>query len=187
MTISQWFSTLFTMTLESKLTVLCPLEENDVPLLTKWLLDPQIKQWLQLSEDPPEYCNEEAVGQRFHAMKASPCIELWRIDTRQGRPIGQIEIVDIRPLHGRAEMHMLIGECELQGQGYGTDALRRTLRHAFESLNLHRIHCIVDADNSRAIRCYEKAGFAREGLLRQHRLRFGKTVDMLAMGVLRSL
>lgn len=173
------------MMLESELTLLRPLEEADVPLLARWLLDPHIKQWLQLSEDPPVYCNEQSVRERFHAMKASPSIELWRIETREGRPIGQIEIVDIRTLHGRAEMHMCIGETDLHSRGYGTDALRRLLRHAFESLKLRRVHCIVDADNSRAIRCYEKAGFMREGLLRQHRLRHGIAVDMLAMGILR--
>jgi len=173
------------MILQSDLTVLRSLEERDVPLLARWLLNPQNKQWLQLSEDPMEYCNEASVRERFRAMKDNRNIELWRIETKQGQPIGQIEIVDIRELHKRAEMHMCIGETMLQGKGLGSDALRRLITHAFETLKLRRIHCIVDADNGRAIRCYEKAGFEREGLLRQHRLRHGEPVDMLAMGVVR--
>jgi RimJ/RimL family protein N-acetyltransferase len=43
----------------------------------------------------------------------------------------------------------------------------------------------VDADNQRAIRCFEHCGFSREGLLREHRLRGGQPIDMIAMAVLR--
>lgn len=171
------------MILESNLTVLRPMEAGDVPLLAKWLLDPHNKQWLQLSEDPPEYCNLESVRERFERMKASESIEVWRVETREGRPIGQIEFVDIRPLHGRAEMHMCIGEHDKQSKGLGCDALKRLLRRAFEDLKLSRVFCTVDADNPRAIRCYEKAGFQREGLLRKHRRRHGKAIDMLIMGI----
>jgi RimJ/RimL family protein N-acetyltransferase len=42
----------------------------------------------------------------------------------------------------------------------------------------------VDRDNDRAIRCYEKCGFVREGVLRAHRLRFGQPIDMIVMGIL---
>jgi RimJ/RimL family protein N-acetyltransferase len=34
------------------------------------------------------------------------------------------------------------------------------------------------------IRLFEKCGFAREGLLRRHRLRHDQPVDMVVMGVL---
>jgi hypothetical protein len=44
---------------------------------------------------------------------------------------------------------------------------------------------IADADNARGIRCYEKCGFVREAVLRGHRLRYGRPLDMIAMGVLR--
>jgi RimJ/RimL family protein N-acetyltransferase len=50
---------------------------------------------------------------------------------------------------------------------------------------LRRVDLLTDADNERGLRCYEKCGFVREGLLRKRRLRFGQPVDMIVMSVLR--
>ncbi len=40
-------------------------------------------------------------------------------------------------------------------------------------------------DNLRAIPCFEKCGFVREGLLRAKRLRYGQPVGRVIMSVLR--
>jgi RimJ/RimL family protein N-acetyltransferase len=59
------------------------------------------------------------------------------------------------------------------------------LRYAFDELGLRRVQLYVDEDNLRAIRCYEKCGFGREGLLRSYRLREGKPVNEIVMAALR--
>ena len=41
------------------------------------------------------------------------------------------------------------------------------------------------ADNPRAIRAYEKAGFIKEGTLRQDEYHEGRFVDTVVMGILR--
>ena len=170
--------------LEGANLTLRPLTDGDVPLLAKWLFEPEVLRWLQLSEDPPELRTEEAVRERFERMQADPFTMTWRIDTKEGRPIGQIELVNIHPLQRRAEMHMAIGEKDTWGQGYAMPAVRRLLQYAFEDLGLRRVYLTPDADNARAIRAFEKCGFVREGLLREHRLRHGQPTDMLMMGVL---
>lgn len=164
--------------------VLAPLGGADVPLLASWLLDPRVKRWLQLSEDPPQYCTEEAVRQRFERMKADASNELWRIDTPDGRPIGQIELTAIHTLQKRAEIHLCIGEADARGKGYGSEAVRWLVRRAFNDLKLRRVWTFIDADNAPSLRCFEKAGFQREGLLRQHRTRYGEPIDMIVMGAL---
>ncbi|HZF59439.1 MAG TPA: GNAT family protein [Rubrobacter sp.] len=161
-----------------------PLVQGDVPLLTRWLFDPDVLHWLHLSEDPTELRAEEAVRERFERMQADPFTETWRIDSAEGKPVGQIELVDIHPLQRRAEMHLLVGEKNVWGRGYGSRAVRRLLGHAFEDLNLRRVFAMADEDNGRVIRLFERCGFAREGLLRRHRLRHGQPVDMVVMGVL---
>jgi ribosomal-protein-alanine N-acetyltransferase len=161
-----------------------PLAEEDVPLLTWWLFDPDVLHWLHLSEDPTELRTEDAVRERFERMQADPFTETWRIDSAEGRPVGQIELVDIHPLQRRAEMHLLVGEKDTWGRGYGLRAVRRLLRHAFEDVRLRRVFAMADEDNARVIRLFERCGFAREGLLRRHRLRHGQPVDMVVMGVL---
>ena len=59
------------------------------------------------------------------------------------------------------------------------------LRYAFQEMELRRVALEADEDNARGIRCYEKCGFVREGLLRAHRLRRGEPVNGVVMAVLR--
>lgn len=60
-----------------------------------------------------------------------------------------------------------IGE-RYAGQGFMVDALRLVVRHAFDTLRLHRIEAACIPDNARSVRVLEKAGFRREGLLRSY-------------------
>lgn len=171
--------------LQGEKTVLRRLADSDVPLLTRWFFDPDVLHWLQLSEDPPSLRTEEAVRERFERMQADPWTKVWRIDTHEGRPIGQIELVNIHPVHKRAEIHLLIGEKEFWSQGYGSDAISTLLGYSFGELGMRRIYLIPDRDNLRAIRSYEKCGFVQEGVLRAQRLRYGEPVDMVVMALLR--
>jgi len=53
-------------------------------------------------------------------------------------------------------------------QGLGTDAVRTLARHLFEGSGHHRVTIDPAADNDRAIRCYEKVGFRRVGVMRKY-------------------
>ena len=88
--------------------------------------------------------------------------------------------------HRNAELQIRIGERAAWGRGYGTDAVRLLVRHAFDDLDLHRVHLHVFATNDRAVRAYEKAGFQPEGRLRDGALIDGGYVDVLVMATLRS-
>jgi len=60
------------------------------------------------------------------------------------------------------------------------------VRHCFETLNLNRAYLRVYAENLRAKRSYEKAGFVEEGRLREAVYKHGKYDDVILMSVLRS-
>ena len=79
--------------------------------------------------------------------------------------IGDIELDQITWRSGDAELRVRIGEKNLWDRGYGTDAVTVLLKHGFNHLNLSRIYLKVYSDNLRAIRCYHKAGFKKEGRL----------------------
>jgi RimJ/RimL family protein N-acetyltransferase len=78
----------------------------------------------------------------------------------------------------------MIGEKEYWDQGYGTDAIETLLRYVFEELNMNRVYLIADERNTRAIHCYEKIGFRREGLLRQNRHKDGTYTNDVEMSLL---
>ena len=61
---------------------------------------------------------------------------------------------------------------------------RQLVEFAFRDLGLHRVWLQVFATNARALKAYEKAGFAREGRMREGVFVDGRFVDVVAMGIL---
>ena len=107
-------------------------------------------------------------------------------DKATDRLIGEIGLGGTCWNHGDTYVGIGIGERELWGKGYGTDAMRVILRYAFTELNLHRVSLDVFEYNPRGIRSYEKAGFKVEGRRRGTLNRDGRRWDEYFMGILRS-
>ena len=163
-----------------------PMQDDDVSLTFGWFNDREVLHWLHLSEDPPELMGSlEAHRERWERMRDDATQITWCIETTEGRPIGDIGLLAIHPTHHRAELGITIGVKEYWSRGYGSEAIQTLLRHAFDEMGLRRVQLITDEDNARGIRCYEKCGFVREGLLRAHRLRYDEPLNMVVMGVLR--
>jgi RimJ/RimL family protein N-acetyltransferase len=101
------------------------------------------------------------------------------------RVIGEIGLDEVDWVHGETFVGISIGERDLWGKGYGTDAMRIVLRYAFTELNLERVTLTVFEYNPRAMRSYEKAGFTVEGRLKKMLLRGGRRWDEFFMGILR--
>jgi RimJ/RimL family protein N-acetyltransferase len=160
-----------------------PVGEDDIALLLRWYSDAGVLYWLHASDRPP--VTEEDVRSRFGPEAPSERELRWMIEAADGRTIGIVRLVDIDREIGRAELTIAIGEKEYWGKGYGTEAMGLAVTHGFEELALRRVYLITDADNERGILSYQKCGFRREGLLRAHRTRYGKPLDMMIMGVLR--
>ncbi len=72
------------------------------------------------------------------------------------------------------------------GKGVGGALMRAGVDLADNWLNLTRLELEVYTDNEPAVRLYERFGFEREGLLRQHAYRDGRYVDSYVMARLRA-
>ena len=59
------------------------------------------------------------------------------------------------------------------------------LQIGFEQFNLEKVWLRVDADNTKAMKSYERAGFVGEGLMRKDRLRHGEFIDRYRFSMLR--
>jgi RimJ/RimL family protein N-acetyltransferase len=102
-----------------------------------------------------------------------------------GRLIGTCALSQLDSDNGSALYHITIGEKDAWGNGYGTEATRLMLDHAFGTLNLHRIGLTVFAFNERAIRSYLSCGFVVEGRAREAIWRDGRWWDEVSMSVLK--
>lgn len=98
-------------------------------------------------------------------------------------PIGLVSLWDRMIPHKAAELSIWIGR-DYRNAGMGTEALCLALRHAFSELKLHKVYLRVLEYNRRAIRLYEKCGFATEGILRGEMLVHGQWHDLRYMGIL---
>ena len=100
------------------------------------------------------------------------------------RMLGSVDIRDRDRTHHKAEYGIFIGEPDARGRGIGTAAAKLMLRYCFEEEKLHRVYLRAFADNLQAVRSYEKAGFVREGLLREDVCIDGEYRDIIWMAAL---
>jgi aminoglycoside 6'-N-acetyltransferase len=77
----------------------------------------------------------------------------------------------------------------LHGQGLGTEAVKRVVRHLIDDRGHHRITIDPSAGNTAAIRSYEKVGFRAVGVMRRYerpsgaeQWRDGLLMELLAEG-----
>lgn len=89
------------------------------------------------------------------------------VDAKTGDALGHVSLGNISQRDRSARLtRVLVGDSAQRGRGVCTQMLRAVLRIGFEELNLHRISLGVYTFNHGAIRCYLKAGFKKEGVLR---------------------
>jgi len=159
--------------------LLRPLDVTDAERFVKWLTDDEVVHFLPFFAPTSLKAEEEF-------LTSDPGSETrFCIDTFEGRHIGYCALRANRPMDRCSMLSLFIGERDVWGQGYGTDAAITLCTYGFAYQNLNRIWLECAAEHEAAIRCYEKVGFHREGFLRQHCYRHGRYWDMVAMGMLR--
>jgi len=162
------------------------VEREDIPLFVQWLNDPEVIENLSLYL-PISTADETRWFEKLADRPPEEKPLAIEVKTEQGwRLVGNSSFHNIEWPNRAAEIGIFIGDKSLWDQGYGTETVRLLLRHGFETLNLNRIFLRVHEPNTRAARAYEKAGFVREGCMRQAVFKDGRYQDVLLMSVLRS-
>jgi len=85
-----------------------------------------------------------------------------------GRVVGWIQWqAEDEPDYRHASIDLYLDPA-VHGRGLGTDAVRTLARHLFTDHGHHRLVIDPAADNTAAIRCYEKVGFRPVGIMRRY-------------------
>ena len=74
---------------------------------------------------------------------------------------------------------------EARGHGFGTEAQRALADHLFATTPFNRVEAMTDLENEVEQRSLEKAGFAREGVLRGSQYRAGAWHDLVVFARIR--
>ncbi len=158
-----------------------PISEAELGQTLAWANDPELRRLiLRVGEVSPE-----DQLRWFECLQTDHTRLVFAI-FRQGRHVGNTGFYHWDQAHGRAEFWVLLGHEPSRGQGLGSTTLKLMLGHGFGVLGLHKIFLHVGEENIPAQRLYEKFGFQRESLLREHYLIEGAWLNVVGMSLLRS-
>ena len=139
-----------------------PMSAGDLPLVKDWLARPHVAEWWG---DPDEQfglvsgdMNEPAMDQYIVSLNHAPlgylqCYRLTDWNTGFGP----------QP-EGTRGIDQMIGVPEMVGQGHGSGFIRTFIERLLAN-STPRVVVDPDPENARAIRAYEKAGFAKDKLV----------------------
>lgn len=148
----------------------------------RWYSDPEVARLTRYQDGP---MGNDEIERFFQVRALGPSSMAMAIFIRDGdRLIGSCAFSQVDGDNGSALFHITIGEHDAWGHGYGTEATRLMVEHAFSKLGLHRVTLSVFAFNERAISSYRKVGFVLEGRSREAIWRDGRWWDELHMSVL---
>ncbi len=166
--------------------VLRGLELHDAKELHKYVNDWEVRQYLGMFYPFSEIEEEEFVKNSWERRKNGTDFIFGICEKESGQLIGTIGLHKVDWKNRNAELGIAIWKKEYWGRGYGTDAIKTLLKYAFHELNLHRVYLRVYDFNKRALRCYEKAGFKKEGVMREAFWRNGEWHDTILMSILQN-
>jgi RimJ/RimL family protein N-acetyltransferase len=161
---------------------LSPIRPKDSASLFRWINDRELVVFN--AGFHPVHATEHAAWLRDIVTRSDTVVFAIR-QKRGDRLIGVCQLHSISAVHRSAELQIRIGEPRARGRGYGVEAVRLLVDFAFRDLNLHRVWLRVFRTNTRALKTYAAAGFAKEGVMRDAAFVNGRFVDVVAMGITR--
>lgn len=162
-------------------TILKGLTKDSASLIYEWVNREELRNLTGTLYPISEYEHEDWVRK----MATSNDTKLFLIcDKESNLPIGTIGLKNFNYTVRKADLFISIGDSNYLSGGYGTDAVKSLARFSFDHLNLHKIAVRVFESNARAIKCYEKVGFLKEGVLKDEHFSKGKYEDVVVMGLI---
>lgn len=146
---------------------LIPFTEADVDRLIGWIRSPEeLLLWTASSFGYP--LTREHLQQHLHdSAERGDRLIFKAVDSATGEAIGHVELGGIDPRHRSLRIGRVLLAPAARGRGLGAGMMRAALAHAFDVLRVHRVELGVFDVNPRAIACYERVGFRREGMRRE--------------------
>ena len=131
----------------------------------RWYADPEIAELLRHDLEPLTPIQSRGYFDTFILPSSArgTCFAIHERRTR--RLIGTTALTDrvSKPDGVSALFRIVIGEKDVWGQGYGTEATRLVANEAFDNMGLSEIRLEVFSHNARAISAYSRVGFEVTG------------------------
>ena len=166
------------------LVVLRRHRNENLRAFQSWYSDPEVARLTRYQSGP---LSADEIKRFFYGRIMGSDFLAMAIHVRESdRLVGTCAFSQLDGDNGSTLFHITIGERDAWGHGYGSEATELMVAHAFTRLALHRVALTVFEFNVRAIRTYEKCGFAVEGRARGAIFRDGRFWDEIHMSILAS-
>jgi [ribosomal protein S5]-alanine N-acetyltransferase len=159
------------------------LTAEDTPALLEIFSDPEVVRYTSLPVHETEADIQRLLDDIQRGFRDGSLFQ-WGIEI-EGRIIGTCTLARIDRAHQRAEVGFILGRA-FWGQRVMSRALPLLIAFAFDQLKLHRLEADADPRNTASIRILERAGFQREGLMRERYWAAGEWQDAVIYGLLAS-
>lgn len=160
------------------------LEKADLGAMVEWINDDEVTRLLYRGDRPAHL---DLLVEEWERERRDPVCAVFAVcDKQDDRFIGTTGLYGIQWIMRYAEFRVFLGDKACWNRGLGTECAKLMVAYGLEKLNLNKIWLGVNADNVGGVRAYEKAGFVREGVLRQEQYRDFRYYDVVRMSILRS-
>lgn len=142
------------------------LRQGDLPLLLEWLNRPHLREWWG-----PERTLDEVREKYLPRIAGEEAAQPY-IASLDDEPVGYIQSYRAGAVPGWYSddpgpgvwgIDQFLADGDRLGKGLGTEMVTQFIDLLFEDPTVTEIRLDPHPDNARAIRCYEKVGFARAG------------------------
>jgi RimJ/RimL family protein N-acetyltransferase len=171
------------MNIETKRLVIRAAEQEDAKFLADLINDPEVRDSLGAYNLIFPTSTEMEARWIADVQKNPDQVAMIITMRATGKPVGLIALSDMNDRNASAHVSVMV-ERKSWSKGYGTEAISGLLERLFHNKNLHRVWLRVDESNHRAIKCYEKCGFRKEGVLREDHFAHGAWRSSYVMSVL---
>ena len=159
-----------------------PIELEDAEFISQGENDERVRDALFLAFP----ANPSQLRARIESYINDPNQLVFMIVTKENDvTVGQTAFFRIDYVSRAAVFYLAILDTKFWGGGFGGEATKLMVDYAFQTLNLNRIQLHVNADNTPAIKIYQRVGFKKEGVLRQAMFKNNRYFDFWVMGILR--
>lgn len=148
-----------------------------------------IRSWRNLPEVAEQMYTSHTIGPEeherwFRSIEGDPKRAYWVV-THAGRDVGLANLYDIDPAHRRCSWAFYIADKAARARGLGSFLEYRLLQHVFGEHGFRKLSCEVLTTNQSVLEMHKRFGFREEGRYREHVLKDGRPVDVVALAILR--
>jgi [ribosomal protein S5]-alanine N-acetyltransferase len=150
-------------------------EEHLAERYVAWLNDPDV---VRYSEQRHSLHTIDSCREFWRSFQETPHY-YWAIEEAEtGRHVGNIDAHIDQP-NKVADVAIIIGEKEIWGKGYGSEAWNRVLEYLLQAEKLRKVTAGTMATNHGMLGIMRKAGMLEEGRRRKNHLQDGNEVDLI--------